>query len=236
MRIQIRFLPLVLLLILTFVFASLGQWQIHRKVAKQDLLDRFDQAPEMHIEKALVSGLDFARVRILGRYEDKWHVLLDNKIYEGRPGVHVLSLFYPNHGTPLLVDRGWLAMSPDRRSLPQVTTPGEEVVISGLLSKPPGGGVKLGHPDVIDELQGSLLLTYLDIEDLARRAELPIAGMILKLDADESSGFDGRNWQPAVMLPAQHQAYAVQWFALAAAAIILIFTVAIRFSLKRSRQ
>ncbi len=228
MNVQVRIIPLTFLLVLAVLFASLGQWQVIRKAEKQDLLMRFEQAPEMTLQQALNSDLDFARVSILGHYENQWQLLLDNKIWQGQPGVHVLSLFYSSLGTPLLVDRGWLAMNPDRRSLPAVITPSGEIVISGLLSRPPGGGVQLGEPNAIHQLDGPMLITYLDINKIAQVTNLPIAPLILKLDAADSSGFEDRFWQPAVILPAQHQAYAVQWFALAAAAIILIFTLGIR--------
>lgn len=233
MNIQFRFLPLTVLLILSIVFVSLGQWQVKRKIDKQQLLDRFEQAEEMPLEQALNSELDFARVQIYGHYESRWQLLLDNKIWRGRPGVHVLSLFHPEQGPSILVDRGWVAMNPDRRSLPEVTTPGEARIISGLLSKVTGGGVKLGQPDVIDELNGPVLITYLDIATIAGKAESSIADRILKLDAADASGFEDREWQPAVILPPQHQAYAVQWFALAAAAIILLFTFGIRIRWRR---
>lgn len=228
MNVQVRIIPLSFLLILAIVFASLGQWQLKRKIEKQDLIDRFEQAREMTLQQALDSGLDFARAEILGQYESNWQLLLDNKIWQGRTGVHVLSLFYSEEGIPLLVDRGWLAMNPDRRSLPDVVTPDEEIIITGLLSRPYGGGVKLGQPDVISALEGPLLLTYLDIDQVSNAAGLAIAPLILKLDASDPSGFENREWQPAVILPTQHQAYAVQWFALAVAAIILILTLGIR--------
>lgn len=233
MNIQIRFFLLLLLLALTLIFASLGNWQIHRKTDKQELLNNFEQAPEMTLQQALSSGKDFARVEILGRYETQWHVLLDNKIWQGKTGVHAMTLFYSTQGPPVLVDRGWLAMRADRMVLPDVITPDRELVIRGLLSKLPTGGVQLGQPDVIEHLDGPILLTYLDIDTIAKAADMPIAPMILKLDADETSGFADRDWQPAVMLPAQHQAYAVQWYALAVTSIILIFTLAIR--IRRSK-
>jgi len=228
MNVQIRIIPLSFLIVLAIVFASLGQWQLNRKSEKQDLIKRFDQAREMSLQQALDSDLDFARIRIFGHYENQWQLLLDNKIWQGQPGVHALSLFYSSEGIPVLVDRGWLAMNPDRRSLPVVTTPVEEIVISGLLSRPPGDGVQLGEPDAIEQLKGPVLVTYLNIDTIAHLSGQPIAPMLLKLDAQDESGFENRDWQPAVILPSQHQAYAVQWFALCAAAIILIFTIAIR--------
>lgn len=228
MKIQVHIFPLLFLILLAIVFASLGAWQLERKVEKQDLINRFEQAEEMSLEQAIKSNADFARVRVFGHYETNWQLLIDNRIWQGQPGVHVLSLFYTSEGTPVLVDRGWLPMNPDRRSLPEVQTDAGEVVISGLLSRPPDGGVRLGSEQVINKLDGSVLLTYLNIEHIARAAGLAIVPQILKLDASDPSGFADRDWQPAVILPEQHQAYAVQWFALSVAAVILMFTMGIR--------
>ena len=229
MKIHVRILPLISLLALATLFATLGNWQLNRKSEKQESLSQFEQAPELSLEHALKTDLDFSRVRILGHYETDWHILLDNKIWQGQPGVHVFSLFYSKQGIPLLVDRGWLAISPDRRQLPSVPAIAEEIVISGLLSTLPKGGVKLGEPDIIADLHGTVLVTYLDIDAVAHAAGLDIAPKVLKLDASDSSGFQDREWVPAVILPAQHQAYAVQWFALSLVAIILLFTMAVRF-------
>jgi surfeit locus 1 family protein len=44
---------------------------------------------------------------------------------------------------------------------------------------------------------------------------------VIQLNAGDSTGFDGRDWKPTVLLPAQHGAYAVQWFALALAMPII---------------
>lgn len=232
MKIQVNIIPTLLLLSLAVVFAVLGAWQLERKVQKQDLIMRFEQAKEMSLQQAVGSNQDFAKVRVLGHYETGWQLLIDNRIWQGRPGVHVLNLFYPKQGIPVLVDRGWLAMSQDRRSLPEVLTPAGEIVISGLISRPANDGVQLGKEDVINDLDGSVLLTYLNIENVAAAAGINIAPLILKLDASDPSGFEDRDWQPAVILPAQHQAYALQWFALSIAAVILIFTMGIR--LRRS--
>lgn len=232
MKLQVNIFPLLFLLALAIFFAGLGNWQLQRKTEKQDLIKRFDEAEEMTLQQAISSNPDFARVRVLGHYETNWQLLIDNSIWQGQPGVHVLNLFHSERGLPVLVDRGWLAMNPDRRSLPQVQTPAGEIVISGLLSRPPKGGVRLGNADVIDKLEGSVLVTYLDIENVAKAAGLAIAPLILKLDASDPSGFEDRDWQPAVILPAQHQAYALQWFALSVAAVILIFTMGIRLRLR----
>jgi cytochrome oxidase assembly protein ShyY1 len=165
---------------------------------------------------------------MLGRYEQNWSLLLDNKIFHGRTGVHVLNLFRTRTGKSVLVDRGWLEMNPDRRELPVVPVMNKEVVISGLLSHPVTDGVRLGATQQIELKNGPVLITYLDMDTVTAAAGEAIEPMLLKLDAQDATGFEDREWQPAIILPAQHKAYAVQWFALALASIILIFTMAIK--------
>ncbi|HET6564210.1 MAG TPA: SURF1 family protein [Xanthomonadales bacterium] len=234
MKWQVNKVNSFILLILAVLFAGLGKWQLERKIEKQELLRQFEQAEEMPLERAVNSDQEFARVRILGHFEAEWHLLVDNRVWKGQPGVHVLSLFHSKQGIPVLVNRGWLAMNPDRRSLPEVVTPEGEILISGLLSRPPQDGVQLGQKESVQQLTGPVLLTYLDIATITRASGLEIAPQILKLDASDPSGFEDRKWQPAVILPAQHQAYAVQWFALAVAAVILLFTMGIRISRGKS--
>ena len=54
------------------------------------------------------------------------------------------------------------------------------------------------------------------------------------LNAQDNSTFI-RNWQPVVMPPEKHMAYAVQWFLLGVAALV-IFIIAQRNKLKRNKK
>lgn len=200
--------------------AWLGVWQWHRMHAKEELLVQFHRAPEHGYVDAIGAGIPFARVRLTGSYASAWHVLRDNRIENGQAGVHVLSLFQPAAGPAVLVNRGWLPLAPDRRSLPRVPTPAGQVSIAGILAPPPEERVQLGEPDRFNRLDGPTLVTYLDLNRLAVALDLELAPSLLLLDAEDATGFGERRWKPAVMLPAQHRAYAVQWFALAAAALI----------------
>ena len=71
-------------------------------------------------------------------------------------------------------------------------------------------------------------MTYLDLPRLAEALEADLSPHLLLLDAGDATGFGARAWQPAVMLPPQHRAYAVQWFALCAATLILWIALARR--------
>jgi len=194
---------------------SLGLWQLGRMQEKKELTERFNHPQEVGLQEAIANNSLYAHVRTMGRYRTEWHLLLDNKILDGRVGVHALSLFDPDQGKPILVNRGWMPLPPDRRSLPEIPTPAGRLAIAGILNKPSAGGVRLGLPDELGTLGGAHLITYLDIDRLASVLGEELSPWLIQLDADDASGFAGRDWTPTVMQPKQHGAYAVQWFGLA---------------------
>jgi len=216
------------LIILTTLFTRLGMWQMERKAEKQELFDRFENAPLMQVEQAIRQEELFARAEAFGRYDAKRSILLDNKIWQGRAGVHVLTPFILADGTTLLVNRGWLPLPPDRSALPEV--PGDEFPrsISGRLNKLPTEGPRLGDADVLLADSWPQLVTYFDTKTVETALAVKLAPWQLQLEAADDSGFEGRQWEAAVMEPKVHGAYAVQWFSLAIATIIIWITLGVR--------
>ena len=218
----------LLLLALMLGFLRLGWWQTERKAEKEQLFVQFDNAPVLGMEQALEQGALFARVEARGHYDAERHVLLDNKILNGRAGVHVLTPFNLDDGTRILVNRGWLPIPPDRRSLPEISGNSENRVITGILNQPPAGGPRIGDPDVLVTDQWPQLVTYLELDAVANALGTRLEPWILQLDSGDTSGFEGRQWKAAVMEPEVHGAYALQWYALAAAALIIWITLGVR--------
>jgi len=218
----------LVLLALTMLFARLGWWQLERKTEKQVLFEQFGNGPLLSAEQALDRGEKFARVKAYGRYDPSRHVLLDNKILNGRAGVHVLTPFTLGNGTGILVNRGWLPLPPDRRSLPEVETNDSMRTITGILNKPSTGGPRIGEPDILAEDRWPQLVTYLDLDSVSAALNTSLEPWLLQLEPEDKSGFEGRQWQAAVMGPEVHGAYALQWFSLAAAAFIIWITLGIR--------
>jgi len=218
----------LVLLALALLFARLGWWQLERKTEKQLLFEQFGNGPLLSIEQALERGEKFARVEAYGRYDPSHHVLLDNKILNGRAGVHVLTPFTLGNGTGILVNRGWLPLPPDRRSLPEVDTDDSMKTISGILNKPSTGGPRIGEPDVLVMDRWPQLITYLDLDSVSAAMDKSLEPWLLQLEPEDESGFEGRQWQAAVMGPEVHGAYALQWFSLAAAAFIIWITLGVR--------
>jgi len=211
----------LVLLALAAAFTRLGYWQLQRMDEKTQLFETFEQAPALALDEAARRGERFARVSARGTFDTRRHFLLDNRLYRGRAGVHVLTPFRTTGGAVVLVNRGWLPLAADRRSLPDVPTDGAVREIAGRLNNLTSAGPRLGEPDRLSPDDWPQLVTYLDqapVEDALGMAVLP---WVVQLDADQADGFAARDWRPATMEPATHGGYALQWFALAAAAGVI---------------
>jgi len=221
MRFRPSFTLSLILITLAALFLRLGVWQLDRRAEKEDLFARFATAPTLGVEQALEDGHEFARIEAFGRYDAKRHLLLDNRIWKGRAGVHALTPFQLSDGRWLLVNRGWLPLPPDRSSLPDVPTEPAARTIRGRLAAPPAAGPRLGEADVLVSDRWPQLLTYFELDSAGAALNTPLQPWIVQLDADDPSGFGDRQWSPAVMEPAVHGAYAFQWMALAATSLII---------------
>ena len=209
------------LFLLATLFASLGFWQSQRKVEKAALFEQFENAPSLDIARAVDEGRRFARIDGFGHFDTERHVLLDNRIFNGRAGVHVLTPFILGDGRVIMVNRGWLPLPADRASLPDVPTDGGSRTIRGRLNYLESDGPRLGDPDRLDPERWPQLVTYLDRQPLEEALGTALPPWIVQLDANQPGGFGDRTWKAAVMPPETHGAYAVQWFALSAAALII---------------
>lgn len=211
----------VALALLALLFAGLGTWQTRRAAEKAALETEHEKAPTMALEAALANDHRFARVEVGGRYDPQRHVLLDNQSWLGRNGVHVFTPFSTNGGITILVNRGWLPLPADRESLPEIPTPGHEVTISGTLNLMPVPGRMVGEPDTLTTDDWPQLVTYMQHADIARALALELETRIIQLSRDAEYGFEDRDWKPVFLSPERHRAYAFQWYALMAAAIVL---------------
>jgi surfeit locus 1 family protein len=209
------------LLLLASLFASLGTWQTRRAGEKLEIEQQHQAAAIVSLETALAKDQRFAQIDAAGHYDPLRHILLDNQIWQGRAGVHVFTPFYTLDGTAILVNRGWLPIAADRQSLPEIPTTQTEVVLRGMLNIPPVPGRIIGQADKLRQNLWPQLVTYLNLENIARSLNVPLESYVIQLSTQEQDGFEGRHWKPVFMTSTRHKAYAFQWFALTTASIVL---------------
>lgn len=216
---------LVTLLLLPLLL-TLGFWQLDRARQKTEVqsvfAERFDQPP------ALLAEIDpsdptnrYRRVVASGQYDDAHQLLLDNQVRDGQPGYHVLTPLRLRDGTAILTNRGWLPLGASRRELPGVAVTVEPITVTGWLAQPANPGLRLGDGSGVDA-RWPRVIPYVDYSRLAALLGYPLLPAAILLEPGASAGY-WRDWQPRFggYGPERHQGYAVQWFALAVALLIL---------------
>ena len=211
----------VVLLLLTALFAALGNWQSQRGASKMLTEQQFSTAKPLLFEQAIEQESRFAPIDVSGHYDSERHILLDNQVWNGQAGVHVFTPFYTDTGIVVLVNRGWLPLAADRQHMPVIQTPKNQTVLRGMLNIFPVPGRMLGAADKLDSSNWPQLVTSLNAEDASVAIDASLAKWIVQLSATEQDGFDGRDWQPVFLTSNKHSAYAFQWYALAVISVVL---------------
>ena len=183
---------------------ALGNWQTDRASQKR------------------AAGASIEQVALRGAFDPKYTVYLDNKIYRGRPGYHVVQPLRLAGGKHVLVNRGWAPAGAARDQLPEVRTPAAEISLTG---------VRLQHfpqayaPDGAKP-EGRVW------QNVTREQFAAWSGLALEpYNVEQHSAADDglvRDWPRAEFGAEKNESYALQWYALAALSIILFFVLNIR--------
>jgi surfeit locus 1 family protein len=229
--------PTLAYLCLLPLLIALGIWQLGRSEEKRIFLKQQEQglasSEIIQLSTAIVDNVDalrYKKVQVIGHYDQAHQFLIDNQISAGKVGYFVLTPFVLQGETKaVLVNRGWVPLDKNRSVLPDVQIENEETGVKGRINRFPGVGIKLAGAEVPTEGWPSVV-QVVDSQVLAKKLAYSLFPFQLELDKDLPEGFK-REWQATpVMLPEQHTAYAMQWFALAFTLTLLF----IGYSFKRN--
>lgn len=207
------------------VLYFLAHWQLDREQEKTQLGQEYEMralAPAISIDSVdwLREDLGFLKVRAKGRFENEQVYLLDNKIHEGQVGYELINPFVTEAGQTLLVNRGWIAQGASRSELPEIP------ILEGLVEIQASIYVPLEEPFLLNAVeengngQSPKVIQSIQIEAISADLEKEIAPYTVRL-LETSPGLEQANWQAVNMLPEKHRAYAVQWFAMLAALLLM---------------
>jgi surfeit locus 1 family protein len=197
------------------LFVSLGNWQSRRaeeKIEAQRRIDALAAAAPAELPAALVAASEYAgrRVTVRGEYVPKHSVFIDNRVYKGVAGYHIVTPFRID-GADLyvLVNCGWVAAGPRRERLPEVVAPKGLQAIEGLAVLPSGRAYELAPDTTTGPVR-----QHLDIERIGAKTGLQLQPLVLQLTSDAKDGLV-RAWERPDAGVNTHRAYALQWYALA---------------------
>jgi surfeit locus 1 family protein len=220
--------PTLVYLVLLVLLCSLGTWQLSRSEEKRLFLKQQELGAASTEIITLSNHIDmnadelrYKKIQVTGHYDTAHQFLIDNQFSAGKVGYFVLTPFIMQGGTAgVLVNRGWVPLNLDRTVLPDVEIKDVSPVVSGRINHFPSVGIKLAGAEIPTETWPSVL-QMVDVNILAKKLTYALRPFQIELDKDQQSGFK-REWQTtSVMLPEQHVAYAIQWFALAITLTIL---------------
>src|SRR5688572_20647710 len=95
-----RFRPTWFVTLAAIAFCSLtlwlGNWQWNKAEQKQSLRDTFDRLAHqpsivLPATRIIAEEFNLRRVQVSGEYDEQRSILLDNKVYRGRVGYHVVT-------------------------------------------------------------------------------------------------------------------------------------------------
>ena len=233
-------LPLVATLV-TFVCVvimfALGNWQLQRAEQKTVRLLAIEQAAkteQVDLQQVISGKIDKMLdmpVNFEGTVDAERFFLLDNKIHKGRVGYQVLVPMQTYSGT-VMANFGWVAATNSRDILPNIQIDDKKIRYAGVISLPLDN-IMVKETAVIDG-EWPKVIQQVDLTIIQQHYKKEVLPFVVLLTAVENSLFI-RDWQPVVMAPEKHMAYAAQWFLLAFAGLV-VFIIAQRNKLKRKKN
>ena len=213
----------VLALLFMPLTLTLGFWQLDRAEEKRQLQGLFEQrqsGPVLPIE-ALIDNedLQYQPVRLQGEYINEKKLFLDNRIHHGRFGYEIITPFKLAASDRLvMVNRGWLAGDRSRRSLPEIEAVTGLVELSGEVYVPKGEMLLLAPPQ---DSGWPRVLQSIKIDTLKGDFDLPLFPYTVRINSTSPGSYQP-NWVVVNLQPQKHTGYAVQWFAMSGALLLIL--------------
>ncbi len=226
-----RWIPFVATSIVIAIGVALGQWQMHRAAYKEAiesrLVTRQSEAPVvLGVSQVDADSMEYRHVRVSGEFVRDWPIYLENRPNNGVAGFYLLMpLKIAGTDSHVLVARGWLPRDPvDRSKLPTITTPTGIVKVEGLARRSPGHLMQLGQGNPV---RPDAILQNVEIAEIAAASKLPMQPILIEQSNDLHDGLV-RNWLRPSSGIEKHYGYAVQWYGLAATALIFFVVTGFR--------
>jgi surfeit locus 1 family protein len=208
---------------------SLGLWQLRRADEKRVVQAAFDaqqSAAPIDLSQLTEQPAQYTRVHLRGRYDNSRSLFLDNRVLHGRFGYEVLTVFVPAANEKsvanekvILVNRGWIEGDPSRLQRPQIAAVEGEVDLVGAVYR---DTARFHFVDNAHETSWPKLIQHLKPDDLQQQIGSPAYPFIVRLD-ESMPGAYRIEWQVVAegFGPERHIGYAVTWFVLAFALVIV---------------
>lgn len=226
---RLNLLWLVVTVLVFSALVKLGFWQGTRALEKEQRLaqiEKLSTQSSISLEQVLSiakKGSDFKDINdfpvfIEGKFNKNQVFLLDNQVNKGRLGYRVYQVVVTSKYA-VLVSLGWVLGSIDRQEIPKVSALDGQHQFQGNIRLTEVG--VLLQEQVFSQVKWPLRVQQIELDKFSSLINQQLLPFVVYLDKNEELGFE-KNWQPIVMPPEKHRAYAFQWFSLAIAWLLLM--------------
>jgi surfeit locus 1 family protein len=230
-------ITICMVLFVVVVCMRLGFWQLERGEKKQQQLAAIAQLQThgvMNWQQVTQLPNNWNKtgllVELTGQLLPQHYWLLDNQVYNGQVGYDLLALLQQSQDTAaILVNLGWIKAPVSRDTLPNITLPSGAVTLTAQIKESNLSGFSLvdktAQPDFPKRIQ------TIELKQLSKQSQQPLQDFMAYRQGDGDE-LGTPHYQAVVMSPQKHNAYALQWFLIGFACIV----VAIFASKKRTKN
>ena len=223
-RFRPRFWPTAVTLVALSMLIGLGTWQLQRLDWKGALIAEMRgrmAAPAIAVPADPADpALQYRVVRLRGQFLHGKEFYLASRTHKGKVGLHIVTPMRLEDGRVLLVDRGWV---PPELKDPATRAPGQiggTLELSGTLRAGGWHGSQMFRP--ANQPEENLWLWF-DLPAMAAQAGLENAETgvyVAAAQAPEPGGYP-RGVPLEIDLVNNHLQYAITWYALAVALLVI---------------
>ena len=219
-----QFWPTVIAVPIVLLCLGLGSWQIKRLFWKEGLIAARAAAvaaPPVPAppSTAGISGMEFRHVTDAGVFLNDKEIFLGATSDALQSGYQVLTPLREPDGRIVFVNRGFIPSALKDRAKRIASEPAGAVRIVGLLRLPPEGRPNWFLPDNRPDLN---YWFWVDLPAMAKADRLDnVAPFYIDADAAPNPGGWPKGGVTRLALPNNHLQYAITWFSLAVAMIVI---------------
>ena len=211
---------LIFAIIFVPITISLGFWQLDRAEEKREIIANYDELLTSEPINLNVKTIykNWKPITTIGRFKDIV-IFEDNAILSGRAGFKIYHLFENGDGSYVFVHRGFIERNMVKNNLPFIDLPkGKQSLEGSVLIKKDNSFVQ-----DIEESDARIIQEF-NIERLINKFPILkdryLHPFLFNLDIRDNKKFLAIE-KPVNMAASKHIGYAIQWFGLCIALIIL---------------
>lgn len=233
-RFEPKIWAIILMVVFVLIFSSLGRWQLNRaeeKTTKYEQIQLYTKQSPINLPTVLVKLKDFEyrEVEIRGKFANDKTILLDNKTYQRRAGYHVITPIKISNSTLYVpVNRGWIELGKDRLTLPKIQSIEGEVTLIGMVISPEIRALTLA-----EEFVRGVVWDKFDLQRYQDETGLNMQPILVLQKNDINDGLL-RDWDKPDSGASKNIGYAIQWFSLAIATLIIFIVLNVKRSYTKS--